>query len=1513
MLSTLLSNRHIYVSLISLLPLLGIGQYVQAVDTTLMYSVVDDNDDAEERGAGVPGSAGTMSQGSTDLELVYDGGTRQVVGIRFRDIAIVQGASTISNAYIQFTVDENDSGTTDVVIYGEDEDFTVEFGTANGDITGRSKTTSSVLWSGIATWSGGGTAGTDQQTPNISGIISEIVQRPGWTQLSSIVIIFEPDAACNSSACQRTAESFDGTAAPQLFITLDDSEVDTSIPSFPPPAAGTCYAVSDGTDELVLVPSSGFSAGIGTLIGSVGVPDIEAATFDSADNILYGADADQMGWINPNTGTFTALSSTFGTGDGDLGSVDFDDVDGLTYDITNDILYGTQATDDVIFEIDKTTGAHVPLAFNGGTDDYLEITGLSGAIDDVAISPLDGTVYVVTSTPGFYSVDLSTGVSTDLGAITGAADIEGMDFDDNGVLYGTTGAGQLYTIDVSTSVATAIGTGFGIGSDYEALSCVFGIGQFDPAVYFRMDESWTVPSAGVVLDYSGNGAHGDTVSSGGGTTVSNDDTTPALAGDPGTCGYGVFASNTNNNSHAIDSNFTPGNEGSITFWYNSNEDWTGVGTFDRLLFDASKNLGDESADRHFFLARRNNNNGSLRFVVEDSADTKLQAQVNNLSNLAGDWVHIGVTWDLPNSTLEIYVDGVLVATDTAPVTNGVMGDIQDLYFGDNRDIGLGGNGWTNDSTNGFLDEIRIYNNVISQPVVDTDFNSTHACNLVDHYKIEVISSSPGSCDPVEIKVTAHDVTDSAINVFNGTILNFSTLLGSSTRGSLLSGTGTWTPAGATATYDWPGGENSMNVEISNASTVTENIELEDGTARELSGTTEDPDIDFDANPIIRITTDGTDVGTITTEISGKDSDQAPSQTLYIQLKQSGVTVSGLDGCEVPGFYNGSHTVQVAAECIDSDTCAGEVVTVEDGTGTPTAVNTYDSGSVPASTASWTSVSMSFDGTDGVNIVSDNKASLVFNYPDAGQMILHFETTIDPAATPASQTPLLTFAGTSNNFVVRPFGFRVDDFSPSNPAATDENGSIFTKAGMDFTADITAVIWGSGDDTDFDGIPDSNAALTGNAATPNFGNESSAAIANLSHNLVAPVNASAQAGSLSGTIGTGFISGAIDNHIMSWDEVGIIQLDINESNNDYLGGGQDVTGQISNLGRFTPAFLTVQKIGTGKFDNSCPTGSFTYLDETFYFGPAANDAPRLRVRGVDTDGNVTFNYDSGSGAGGFWKLLSTTLDRSYTDTAGAAATLDPPVGVLLDTDVTFQNQGNYNGFVNLRLDRGTNGDPFLYQRVSEEAPFTASASLTFDGAGLVDDDGICYDGDGDTICEGSLNNDDDFSYGNIGTATMRFGRMNIGTAVGSELLPLSPAFVAEYHDGSSFITNTDDDCSSLVLTDHVRLENTGTLVAGDAVMTIGVGNTSISGFNSPLIIGDTQTVFAAPLESNTGFVNIIGNLDCSEATIACVGSSTFDHLLYDWDGDGGFDENPSGRVDFGVYEGASEFIYIREPW
>jgi sugar lactone lactonase YvrE len=201
-----------------------------------------DNDDAEESGSG------SMDLTSSDLELGTEGGSPQTVGMRFNNLNIPQGA-TIVEAYIQFTVDETDSGETSVVIRGEAADNAAEFSSTSNNITSRPQTAASVSWEPPA-WTTVGAAGEDQRTPDIAPIIQEIVNRSAWAQGNALVILV-------AGTGERTAESYNGSSpdAPLLHVVYDSggSSGDTTPPTV------TDFDLPDTSDTLT-VPILTFTA-----------------------------------------------------------------------------------------------------------------------------------------------------------------------------------------------------------------------------------------------------------------------------------------------------------------------------------------------------------------------------------------------------------------------------------------------------------------------------------------------------------------------------------------------------------------------------------------------------------------------------------------------------------------------------------------------------------------------------------------------------------------------------------------------------------------------------------------------------------------------------------------------------------------------------------------------------------------------------------------------------------------------------------------------------------------------------------------------------------------------------------------------------------------------------------------------------------------------------------------------------------------------------------------------------
>jgi hypothetical protein len=163
-------------------------------------------DDAEERT-----STGAVSLTSGDLNLGHDGTRAQTVAMRFTGVTLPPGA-TITNAWVQFQVDEASTATASLTVAGEAADNAGAFTTTARNISSRSRTTATVGWT-PAQWPTLAARAADQQTPNLAAVVQEIVGRPGWASGNALVLTV-------TGTGTRVAESFDGGAprAPVLHI-----------------------------------------------------------------------------------------------------------------------------------------------------------------------------------------------------------------------------------------------------------------------------------------------------------------------------------------------------------------------------------------------------------------------------------------------------------------------------------------------------------------------------------------------------------------------------------------------------------------------------------------------------------------------------------------------------------------------------------------------------------------------------------------------------------------------------------------------------------------------------------------------------------------------------------------------------------------------------------------------------------------------------------------------------------------------------------------------------------------------------------------------------------------------------------------------------------------------------------------------------------------------------------------------------------------------------------------------
>ena len=173
---------------------------------TLNVSIAAVSDDAEENNPN-----GAVDLSSSDLELAVDKTLVQTVGLRFVGMTIPAGA-VITNAYVQFTVDEAKASApaATLTVWGQKSLNPPTFTTAAANVTSRPDTTASVAWS-PPVWTAVGAAGEGQRTPNLSGVVQEIVGQPGWASGNAIAIMI-------AGTGTRTARAFNFGGAPVLHI-----------------------------------------------------------------------------------------------------------------------------------------------------------------------------------------------------------------------------------------------------------------------------------------------------------------------------------------------------------------------------------------------------------------------------------------------------------------------------------------------------------------------------------------------------------------------------------------------------------------------------------------------------------------------------------------------------------------------------------------------------------------------------------------------------------------------------------------------------------------------------------------------------------------------------------------------------------------------------------------------------------------------------------------------------------------------------------------------------------------------------------------------------------------------------------------------------------------------------------------------------------------------------------------------------------------------------------------------
>jgi hypothetical protein len=173
--------------------------------TTYTTSVADNSDDAEQE---VGNHAANLT--SSDLELVYDGRHKQIVGIRFRNVYIPKDAS-ITNAYIKFQAKTSDDTVLSLKISAEANGNSEKFKAEKRNISDRTQTEDTVSWNNVQPW----TKKNFYNTPNIKTLVEDVITRDDWSFNGPITFFIEQK---DSKNIRRAYSKGTGRVAPELVI-----------------------------------------------------------------------------------------------------------------------------------------------------------------------------------------------------------------------------------------------------------------------------------------------------------------------------------------------------------------------------------------------------------------------------------------------------------------------------------------------------------------------------------------------------------------------------------------------------------------------------------------------------------------------------------------------------------------------------------------------------------------------------------------------------------------------------------------------------------------------------------------------------------------------------------------------------------------------------------------------------------------------------------------------------------------------------------------------------------------------------------------------------------------------------------------------------------------------------------------------------------------------------------------------------------------------------------------------
>ncbi|WP_287481021.1 DUF6701 domain-containing protein [Shewanella sp.] len=533
-------------------------------------------------------------------------------------------------------------------------------------------------------------------------------------------------------------------------------------------------------------------------------------------------------------------------------------------------------------------------------------------------------------------------------------------------------------------------------------------------------------------------------------------------------------------------------------------------------------------------------------------------------------------------------------------------------------------------------------------------------------------------------------------------------------------------------------------------------------------------------------------------------------------------------------------------------------------------SSYQTPSAPISpkavTINNTAISTSSASPTAVNLLFDTngQASILVNYPDAGKLQL------DAKYTGTGDEQGLVMAG-SDQFVSVPAGLCVKSVD-ANASCSNANMTcnVYRKAGQTFGMTVQAMAWEKDADQDF---------CTGNLSTPNF---SDTAI-KLASKVVAPSIAS---GCHDGALGVASYShsaqannlNTISNQTIS--EVGVFQIAALATPN-YLGTASSLNipiGYSANIGRFVSDRFLVSNVSVIP---AC--GGFSYMDQLFPMS--------MKLTALNIAGDITKNY---------FPPFSLATAKLVGENNNNGVDLQSRLSALpIKAESWSQGEATVDGTYLANFSRVT---PNVATNLYQDGPFE---SLDI-GVQLMDNDphpnsiySYVASPDMDAASTGTCTN---CNAKKISTQILRHGRVVMDNTYGPETEILRMPTRAEYWNGSSWVLNTNDSCTTAVYGLGSHVDNAGLGYNFDPDLVVG---------QSVVRSGGTATFQAGQFELLWQAVTSTGAPYRGQVT-APFDVPTWLEWYWNWNGVSPTDlTDPRASAYFGRYRGHDKIIYWRE--